>query len=85
MSAVRDRRYWRDRNTWSRYGITYAEYEEMVQEQGGRCLLCGRKQKLCIDHDHESGEIRGLLCRICNSRLGWWETNRELIEAYLEV
>lgn len=76
---------YRDRNLRSRYGITLAEYEEMVEEQGGRCALCGKRQKLCVDHDHSSGEVRGLLCKICNSRLGWWETNKELIEVYLEV
>lgn len=50
----------------------------------GKCAICGKeKDKLCIDHDHKTGEVRGLLCIKCNSNLGWYENNKEKINNYL--
>ena len=51
------------------YGITGEEYEKILKLQGGRCFICGNKpgrKRLAVDHDHKTGEVRGLLCRICN-------------------
>lgn len=55
------------------YGISQAEYEELLEEQGGKCAICRRHhseftKRLSVDHDHKSLEIRGLLCHFCNSR-----------------
>lgn len=77
----------RNRSLWAKYGITLADYNEMKKQQAGKCLLCpddGRIRKLCVDHDHETGRIRGLLCRWHNTSLGWYENNREQIEAYVQ-
>ena len=55
-----------------RYGITIARYNEILQQQDGKCKICGLEAsentygKLYIDHDHYTGTIRGLLCRSCN-------------------
>jgi len=55
------------------YGITLAEKEVMVKRQGGRCSICRRKVKtLCIDHDHDTGFVRGVLCWRCNQALGFF-------------
>ncbi|HHK7736737.1 TPA: endonuclease VII domain-containing protein [Escherichia coli] len=65
-----------------RYGITADEYNALLQQQGGRCAVCGEYPtpgntrahwdgKLCIDHDHETGRVRGLLCNDCNLAVGY--------------
>lgn len=59
------------------YGISYEDYKEMRERQGGRCAICGTpedesvRQVLCIDHDHTTGTVRGLLCHNCNLVLGF--------------
>ena len=58
-----------------RYGITLVEYEERLAEQDGRCACCGSTEargagSFRVDHDHETGLVRGLLCNPCNAGLG---------------
>jgi hypothetical protein len=60
-----------DRERRRKYGITSAEYDALVQRQGGRCLMCAETPpKLVIDHCHRGGHVRGLLCDRCNRLLG---------------
>ena len=50
-------------------GVSEARYEELLKAQNGGCALCGRPPKtrrLHVDHDHRTGEVRGLLCFVCN-------------------
>jgi hypothetical protein len=56
------------------YGITLEQYNELLERQGGKCPVCLRHEsefprKLAVDHNHITGEIRGLLCSYCNHRL----------------
>lgn len=56
------------------YGITLEEFEVMVQEQNNKCYLCGEGPsdvygRLVVDHDHKTGKVRKLLCRMCNIHL----------------
>jgi hypothetical protein len=60
----------RHRQRCAKYGITPEEYDALVKSQGGACAICGRKRKLVVDHDHESGKVRGLLCDPCNLMIG---------------
>lgn len=56
------------------YGISQNEYEELLEEQDGKCGICKRhhtefSRSLAVDHDHNDQTIRGLLCQHCNQRL----------------
>jgi hypothetical protein len=81
--AARRRHYhWRLRNPdkareqrrrqWLReqYGLTVEEYDRLLAAQGGGCALCGSAERLAIDHDHDTGAVRGLLCHACNTGIG---------------
>jgi hypothetical protein len=69
-------------NLQSKYGITLDEYLFMVQGCKNRCECCGKKPNdaLCVDHNHETGEIRGLLCRQCNAGIGLLQDTCEGVE-----
>lgn len=65
-----------------RYGITVEQYDAMAEKQGGRCAVCRRPEArrlrgvvlpLSVDHDHETGLVRGLLCSRCNMVLGYFD------------
>lgn len=61
----------------AQYGLTMEMYDAILEGQGGVCAICkephktgDRTARLGVDHDHESGRVRGLLCRTCNVGLG---------------
>lgn len=67
-----------------RYGITPQEYKRLFDEQGGKCAVCGEPPgdnvrahwggKLCVDHCHDTGKVRALLCNDCNLVVGYAKT-----------
>lgn len=73
----------------NKYGLTLKEYEELVQRQGGKCAICKKKSpKLCVDHDHSTGKVRGALCTPCNTGLGFFRDDIVFLEnaiTYLNV
>lgn len=89
-SADRLRRYEQGRYSEDRklavrlrkYGITQKEYERMEQEQGGLCFICQKPcssgRRLAVDHDHETGHVRTLLCMKCNTAEGALNGDPEL-------
>lgn len=60
----------RDAVLRSKYGIDGAEVEAMAEAQGGLCASCGERPVEHVDHCHETGRVRGLLCRGCNQAAG---------------
>ena len=63
----------RDQMLRSKFGLTLEDYGRMFETQDGVCAICGKPPKtksLNVDHNHETGVIRGLLCGGCNSFLG---------------
>jgi hypothetical protein len=74
-------------NKWSqiksRYGIDKVQFESLLESQKGKCPICGDDfniRKPYIDHNHKSGEVRGLLHRECNSLLGFAEEKIEVLQ-----
>lgn len=73
----------------SQYNLTLAQYDKMLDGQNGVCAICGgindRGYRLAVDHNHETGKIRGLLCSKCNLGLPILEDKdwRFLAEKYL--
>lgn len=71
----------RDYDWQYRYGVSPEEYHQLWESQEGKCKICGKElpegEYLSIDHDKETGEVRGLLCKQCNSGLGYFKDNPE--------
>lgn len=72
------------------YGLTAEEYDRLYAHQGGRCAICrratGASRRLAVDHDHRTGEVRGLLCKSDNRLLGFARDDVEFFQravAYL--
>lgn len=71
----------REANLKHRYGITLIDYNEMLIEQNSRCKICDVETTgLVVDHCHNSGEVRGLLCGNCNKGLGLFKDSPERME-----
>lgn len=86
-------RVWNDKNRDQKYrihyGITLDQYNEMFAEQEGRCKICNThqtelKKKLHVDHNHETGVIRGLLCQACNHALGLFKEDSNIVKSASE-
>jgi formate dehydrogenase maturation protein FdhE len=72
-----------------KYGIDTKGYKKLLDEQNGVCAICFEvpKTRLVIDHDHSTGQVRGLLCYNCNSGLGMFKDDKFLLASayrYLE-
>lgn len=72
----------------AKYGITIEAGNQMWEEQGGCCAICGkpepefadRFQRLHVDHDHLTGVVRGLLCSSCNQGLGYFADDPDRLD-----
>jgi hypothetical protein len=67
------------------YGLTYEKFIGMVEEQKGLCYLCGRShsgksERLVVDHNHKTGEVRKLLCVSCNANLYKFENDPSYLD-----
>lgn len=61
------------------YNITIEEYNKMYKQQQGKCAICyNHLNVLCVDHDHNTNRVRGLLCGPCNTALGMLKDNSQL-------
>jgi hypothetical protein len=69
-----------------RFGMSEANYTALLEQQNGVCAICSKspgKRALGVDHDHQTGLVRGLLCVGCNINLGHFEFNHDAMTAYL--
>jgi hypothetical protein len=71
----------RRRDLMRKYKISLEDYDQMVLNQNGLCLICERvpKKRLVVDHCHKTGKVRGLLCDPCNVALGFLEDDVTLL------
>jgi hypothetical protein len=74
----------------SRYGITSEQYADMLAVQSGVCAVCAKPpdpngirsaSRLHVDHDHQTGLVRGLLCLNCNRGIGYFADDPQRLEA----
>lgn len=76
----------RARHLEDKYNLTLEEYESRVVAQRHRCAICGvdelqvLNKRLYVDHCHSTGKVRGLLCHMCNSGLGYFKDDVELLD-----
>lgn len=77
-----------------KYGISSADYDQMLKDQGGVCAICEQgeikinkhkhPQKLSVDHNHFTGKVRALICHKCNIRVAWREDElNKKVDEYL--
>jgi hypothetical protein len=86
------RKHWREWNLKKNYGLTPQSYDLILRKQRGLCAICQTpavefNQRLCVDHNHKTGQIRGLLCDNCNKNLGVIENHEFRLKAedYLSI
>jgi hypothetical protein len=80
------------RASLKKFGLTPEQYSEMEKAQDGLCAICKRpptasdprKKRLCVDHDHETGKVRQLLCHGCNVGLGCLQDNTAILFRAIE-
>jgi hypothetical protein len=84
-----------------KYGVSSIEFMAMMRVQGDRCAICGEamvvvgakgKKRAYIDHDHATGQVRALLCQLCNSAIGFFSEDparmrraAEYVEAHARI
>jgi hypothetical protein len=66
-----------------RYGITSADVDTLIEAQGGTCAVCPGKPEH-VDHDHETGRVRGILCFNCNQALGNVRDNPTVLKGLID-
>lgn len=75
----------REQQFWTKYRITIQDYDALLAAQVGVCAICHQmprsKHGLLVDHNHSTGQVRGLLCNPCNTAIGLLQDKAELMES----
>jgi recombination endonuclease VII len=66
------------------YGVSVQEVDDMRAAQSFKCGACGLTRPLCVDHDHVTGRVRGLLCKQCNFGIGYFHDSVSKLEGAIE-
>ncbi len=86
LAASYDPNHYRDQHLKRSYGITLNDYNQMLTEQNDCCAICGtdnpggKHGKFMVDHNHDTGEVRGLLCKRCNIAIGEFNDDPSILE-----
>ena len=84
-TPTEERRAVAEKAKYRKYGLSKKKFDEMLKAQNGSCAICGRipngrERALAIDHDHDTGQVRGLLCGKCNLGLGYFQDDVSLLK-----
>lgn len=63
------------------YGLSLEDFAALKADQESRCAICNFEVELVVDHDHESGLVRGLLCKSCNTGIGMFRDNPDFLRS----
>jgi hypothetical protein len=63
-----------------RYGLRQEDVDALIESQGGGCAICNKTGPLCIDHNHKTTAVRGMLCRNCNLGIGFLKDDPAIIQ-----
>ncbi len=82
----KSKQYEHERGTYvlRKYGLTAEQYNAMLDSQNSKCPICGykfgqKKGDVHVDHNHTTGQVRGLLCDKCNRGLGYFKDNSQVL------
>lgn len=84
-----DYEYDKDKKLQRAYDISYQEYLVMLEAQNGCCAICGtddtgKRKAFAVDHCHETGTVRGLLCSPCNTGIGLLKEDLGIMKRAME-
>ena len=92
MSTTKKKRHPDYHRSWkykTKYGITLDDYDKMLLAQQGQCAICktnepgGPGERFSVDHNHDTSEVRGLLCCNCNRGIGYLKDSPDIVAAAL--
>jgi hypothetical protein len=76
------------KNLERKFNITLEDYDALLAQQGGKCAICKSEEpkgkRFSVDHNHATGEVRGLLCNPCNMGIGLLQDSPDVLESAKE-
>lgn len=72
---------WYERQRAKKYGMTVDELNRLIEFHDAKCSICESTERLVVDHDHKTKEVRGILCNACNLGLAHFRDRPELLKS----
>lgn len=88
---IKAKGHWKKSHIKWKYGLTLEQLEELLENQEFKCKICGiefdntiKSSSMCIDHDHKTNVVRGLLCNSCNIGLGMFKDSPAILKSAVD-